>query len=147
MLKKSLITSVIIIFLAIAFVLADYFAVFGTKFETSFDMVEAIFKPIDKKTGQVVLDEIRVRCTQKGVEEACTQKPSKYLGQLRVNVPVVRLKEKTLFFTKDEGAIKSTDPDLNVMLMSQKYSIQINTFSYEELINSSEVKEYIIEME
>lgn len=145
MLKKLIITSLVIVVLAIAFVLADYFRLFGTEFERSFEMAEAIFKPVNKKTGEVILDEVRVVCTQRGVENACTQKPSKYLGQVIVNVPLVRVKEKTLLFTKDEGIIKAADQNFNIKLILLNYRSPIVTFPYEDVINSKS-KEFVIEM-
>lgn len=72
------------------FVTGDYFGLFGLKKYLVLAFAEASFKTIDQETGAPVLD-VKIRCFQKGHDNACTQKESHITGIVIARIPVQKL--------------------------------------------------------
>lgn len=129
--KKLYLAGVAIGILA-AFVIADYFAVFGTSRENRFDFYELTFKTVDEKTGAPVLD-VHVRCFQKGNDNACTLKNSGKPGILAVNIPVTKNITRTLLFEKDVSIQETRDPKVHIMFIHNEYANPVETVLIQKL--------------
>ncbi len=126
------------------FVTADYFSLFGTKLDVRLDFSEVRFRTLDADTGGVIL-RVRVRCTQKHIENACTRRESHQVGVVSVHIPVQRVIKKTILFKKEEEIVKTLDPKIHIMLIPQNYPNQIQTLLMEDLY-ANRVTEYVIKM-
>ena len=133
-----------IIIISGAFVMADYFAVFGTKTILKLDFVEARFRTLNKDTGALVFN-VGVRCFQKNNIDACARKESYQAGVVAAYIPVRRVIESTLLFEKSEYMIKSADPNLHIMLMHQNYNNPTKTILLEDIYSGKQT-EYTVEM-
>ena len=146
--KKSVRLAIYIVSLLILvsgiFVTADYFSLFGTKLDVRLDFSEVRFRTLDADTGGVIM-RVRVRCTQKHIENACTRRESHQVGVVSVHIPIQRVIKKTILFKKEEEIIKTLDPKIHIMLIPQNYPNQIQTLLMEDLY-TNRVTEYVIKM-
>lgn len=78
------------------FVVADYFALFGTTIEKKLEFSEIRIRTMDKDTGAIIMH-VGVRCFQKNNMNACTRKESHKVGVVSVNIPVQRGIKKNNF--------------------------------------------------
>lgn len=106
----------VVLGLAGLFVAGDYFGLFGLKKYLVLDFVESSFKPVDKETGAPIL-EVRIKCFQKGNENACTQKESRSTGVVIVRIPVQKLVWESLLFKNKEELVATNDPQLHIMFI------------------------------
>ena len=118
--------------LAIVIVVADYFALFGTRTERRFDFYELTFKTVDEKTGAPVVD-VHVNCFQKGNQNACTQKDSGSPGITSVNIPVTKIITRTWLFKKDESIQPTQDPKVHIMFIHYDYASLVETVLVQSL--------------
>lgn len=121
-----------IIGLLVAIVIADYFAVFGTRTKSRFDFYELTFKPVDEETGAPVIG-VHIRCFQKNNENACTLKNSGKAGILSVNIPVTKVITHTWLFEKDVTIQKTRDPKVHIMFIHQDYARPVETVLIQSL--------------
>jgi len=126
------------------FIAADYFSLFGTKLDVRLDFSEVRFRTLDADTGGVVMN-VGVRCTQKGIENACTRRESHQVGVVSVHIPVQRVIKKTFFFKKEEEIVKTLDPNIHIILIHHNHSILIKTLLMEDLYSNG-VTEYVVKM-
>jgi hypothetical protein len=143
--KNTVIVFAVVLGLAGLFVTGDYFGVFGLKKYLVLDFAESSFKPVDKETGAPVTD-VKIRCFQKGNNNACTQKESRSSGVIIVRVPVQKLVWETLLFRNKEELVATNDPQLHIMFIHYNYDNPVATFTIEELYNNP-VSKYSITME
>jgi len=127
------------------FVTGDYFGVFGLKKYLVLDFAESSFRLVDKETGAPVID-VKIRCFQKGNNNACTQKESRTTGIIIVRVPVQKLVWESLLFKNKEELVATSDPQLHIMFIHYNYNNPVATFSIEDLYNDP-VSKYSIKME
>ena len=125
-------------------VVADYFALFGTKTSVKLGFVEARFRTVDAVTGDLVMD-VGVRCFQKHNNNACTRRDSHRVGVVSVNIPVQSVIKSTFLFKKSEKIIKSADPTIHIMLIHQNYNNPTETLLLDDLY-ANKVNEYMVEM-
>ena len=121
-----------VILLAVIFLISDYLALFGTRVENKYDFVEIFLDPVDLATGAPVMD-VHVRCFQTNNNNACTQKKYNQPGIIAVNIPVIRVIDRTLFFTKNERIQKTLDPKIHIMLIHDNYANPVETVMIDEL--------------
>ncbi|RKZ49288.1 MAG: hypothetical protein DRQ48_06035 [Gammaproteobacteria bacterium] len=143
--RNILIASLIVLGIAGLFVTGDYFGVFGLKKYLVLDFAESSFRPVDKETGAPVID-VKIRCFQKGNNNACTQKESRASGIIIVRVPVQKLVWESLLFKNKEELVATNDPQLHIMFIHYNYNNPVATFSIEGLYNDP-VSKYSIKME
>lgn len=143
--RNILIASLIVLGVAGLFVTGDYFGVFGLKKYLVLDFAESSFRPVDKETGAPVID-VKIRCFQKGTNNACTQKESRTTGIIIVRVPVQKLVWESLLFKNKEELVATNDPQLHIMFIHYNYNNPVATFSIEDLYNDP-VSKYSIKME
>lgn len=144
-LKNSLVALSIVLGLAGLFVAGDYFGLFGLKKYLVLDFAESSFKPVDKETGAPVM-EVRIKCFQKGNENACTQKDSRTTGIIIARIPVQKLVWESLLFKNKEELIATNDPQLHMMFIHYNYNNPVETFTIEDLYNNP-VSKYSVKME
>ncbi len=126
------------------FVTADSYSLFGTKLDVRLEFSEVRFRTLDADTGGVIM-RVRVRCTQKHIENACTRRESHQVGVVSVHIPIQRVIKKTILFKKEEEIVKTLDPKIHIMLIPQNYPNQIQTLLMEDLY-ANRVTEYVIKM-
>ncbi len=144
-LKNSLLALSIVLCLAGLFVAGDYFGLFGLKKYLVLDFAESSFKPVDKETGAPVL-EVKIKCFQKGNENACTQKDSRTTGIIIARIPVQKLVWESLLFKNKEELVSTNDPQLHMMFIHYNYNKPVETFTIEDLYNDP-VSKYPVKME
>jgi len=143
--KNSLVVLSIVLGLAGLFVAGDYFGQFGLKKYLVLDFAESSFKPVDKETGAPVL-EVKIKCFQKGNENACTQKDSHTTGIIIARIPVQKLVWESLLFKNKEELVATNDPQLHMMFIHYNYNNPVETFTIEDLYNDP-VSKYPVKME
>lgn len=142
---KLIVSIVLSLMLAVgAFVVADYFALFGTKLDLRLEFSEIRFRTLDEETGGIIMH-VGVRCIQKGINNACTRRESHKVGVVLVQVPVQHVIKKTNLFKKEEEIVKTLDPKIHIMLIHQNYHSLSKTLLMEELY-LNKVTEYEIKM-
>ena len=113
-LKISLISLITALSFSGLFVTGDYFGLFGLKKYLVLAFAEASFKTIDQETGAPIID-VKIRCFQKGHDNACTQKESHITGIVIARIPVQKLVWESLLFKNKEKLIPTNDPELHIM--------------------------------
>lgn len=137
--KKAKIAIIIVTFILIlsaSFVAGDYHEAFGFNVEKRLSFAEIRIRTLDKETGGVIMD-AGVRCFQRTSNNSCTLKDSHQVGVISINVPIQKAVKKTLLFKKAEEIYKSTDPNINIMIIHNKYYKQTVTMAMEELYANS----------
>lgn len=127
------------------FVVGDYFGLFGLKKYLVLDFAEASFRPVEHDTGAPVL-EVRIKCFQKGNENACTQKESRSRRIVSARIPMQKLIWESLLFKNKEELIPSREPQLHIMFIHYNYTNLVETFAVEDLYHNP-VSEYPVKME
>lgn len=135
----------VVLGLAGLFVTGDYFGLFGLKKYLVLDFVESSFKPVDKETGAPIL-EVRIKCFQKGNENACTQKESRSIGVVIVRIPVQKFVWESLLFKNKEELVATNDPQLHIMFIHYDFINPVESFIIEDLYNKP-VSKYPVKME
>jgi len=125
------------------FVTGDYFGIFGLKKYLVLGFIESSFKPVDEATGAPVLD-VKIRCFQKGNDNACTQKESRITGLVIARIPVQKLVWKSLLFNNKEELIPTNDPQIHIKFISNYINL-VETFIVEDLYNNP-VRKYPVKM-
>lgn len=143
--KNGLIVAGILFGLSVLFVAGDYFGLFGLKKYLVLDFAEISFKPIEKETGTPIID-VRIKCFQKGNDNACTQKDSRTTGIIIARIPVQKLVWASLLFKNKEELVPTNDPLLHIMFIHYNYNNPVKSFAVEELYNNP-VKKYPVKME
>lgn len=126
------------------FVIADYFALFGTSKRVELDFVEARFRTIEKNTGALIFG-AGVRCFQKKNNNACTRRDSHQAGVVSVNVPFKRIIESSFLFIQNETFEKPADPKIHMMFIHNSHMKATKTLLLEEMF-ANPGKEYQVEM-
>ena len=144
-LKISLIGLCIVLALSGLFVAGDYFGLFGLKKYLVLDFAESSFKPIEKKSGAPILD-VKIKCFQKGNENACTQKASRTTGIIIARIPVQKLVWESLLFKNKEELVATSDPKIHIMFIHYNYNNPVETFIIEDLYNNS-LSKYSVKLE
>lgn len=135
----------LVLVLASLFVTGDYFGLFGLKKYLVLDFAESSFKPVDKELGAPVLD-VKIKCFQKGNENACTQKESRTIGIIIARIPVQKLVWESFLFKNKEELVATNDPDLHIMFIHYNFTNPVETFVIEDLYNKP-VSKYPVIME
>lgn len=143
--KHTFIVISAIFSLVALFVAGDYFGMFGLKKYLVLDFAEISFKPIEKETGAPVID-VKIKCFQKGNDNACAQKESRTTGTIIARIPVQKFVWKSLMFKNKEKLVTIDDPLLNIMFIHYNYKNPVETFVVEKLYNSP-VRKYPVKME
>ena len=144
-LKSTLIVLSTVLTFAGLFVTGDYFGVFGLKKYLVLDFAESSFKPVDKNSGAPVM-EVRIKCFQKGNDNACTQKESRTTGIIIARIPVQKLVWESLLFKNKEELVATNDPEIHIMFIHYNYNNPVETFTVEDLYNKP-VAKYSVKME
>jgi len=115
-------------------VFADYFGLFGIHNDTAVDFSEVRFRTIDADNGRLILN-VRAKCTQKGNDNACTNRDSHMAGIIAIQIPLHYQLESTRLFEKSRSLIKAKDPYLHVFFIHPDYYTLNQMFQIEDLIN------------
>jgi len=142
--KISVIAFAVVLGLTGLFVTGDYFGLFGLKKYLVLDFAESSFKPVDKESGAPVLD-VKIKCFQKGNENACTQKESRSTGIIIARIPVQKLVWESLLFKNKEELVATNDPRLHIMFIHYDFTNPVKTFVIEDLYNKP-ISKYPVEM-
>jgi len=118
--KKPLIVISVVILLPVVFLGADYLELFGTSTSTRLDFAVARFKTVDMDTGAPVFGS-RVKCQQKGNDNACTLKDTKSGDVLSLLVPKQTVISKSLLFTKNEELLIPQQPNIYIFFINADY--------------------------
>ena len=126
------------------FVIADYFALFGTSKRVELDFVEARFRTVEKDTGALIFN-AGVRCFQRRNNNACTRRDSHQAGVVSVNVPFKRIIESSLLFIQNQTFEKPADPKIHMMFIHNNHMKATKTLFLEDMF-ANPGKEYRVEM-
>jgi hypothetical protein len=127
------------------FVMGDYFGLFGLKKYLVFDFIEASFKPVNEETGAPIID-VKIRCFQKGNNNACTQKESRSTGIVIVRIPIQKLVWESILFKNKEEIVPPDDPQLQIMFIHYNYNNPVETLVVEDIVQSPVIKQ-VVKME
>lgn len=130
--KKKYIIAGIILSGLIIFMIADYFALFGSKIENKYDFIELTFKTIDEETGAPVFN-VHMRCFQMHNHNACSEVRENKPGYLTAKIPVTKIITRTIFFKKDVHYQETADPKLHIMFIHNNYANPVETFEINNL--------------
>ena len=117
---KLLIAFLIVFGFGVVLVAADYFGLFGTKTMTELDFATAQFKTVDADTGAPVFGS-RVKCVQKGNDNACTLKDTRATDKLTLLFPRQTNISRTLLFEKNREIMKPKYPEVFVFFINTDY--------------------------
>ncbi len=133
---------IISVFLGL-FVVGDYFGLFGLKKYLVLDFIESSFKPVTKRSGAPIPD-VKIKCFQKGNENACTQKASRTTGIIIARIPVQKLIWESLLFRSKEELVATNDPEIHIMFIHYDYKNPVATFTVQNLYNQPVSKHRVI---
>ncbi len=138
----------IVILSGAGFVLADYFAVFGTNEKTEMVLQEVKFRPLNQQTNSPIIG-ARIRCFQAGgKKDVCYQVDSGKLGIVSVKIPRSRQSENSLLFEQSFRYTSNGSTQLHVMLMHLDYGSKISIYDSDELFkNSNKVYDVLLQFQ
>ena len=142
--KKIYYSIFAVIVLSALFVLADYFALFGTKTNIKLDFAEGTFRTVDAETGDLVLQVI-VRCIQKHNNKACTQRETNKANIVSVHLPMKRIVTESLLFKQSEKTEKPADPNIQIKFIHPNYGLPFVKFKVDDFY-AGKLNEYVIKM-
>ena len=116
-------------------VTADYLGLLGIKTATKLDFVVAQFKTIDMETGAPIFGS-RVKCQQKGYDNACTLKDIESDDVLSILFPKQTIVTKTHLFVKNEELILPENPDIYIFFINKDYETVNMTLPIIDILNS-----------
>ncbi len=134
--KKNIIVIAVIPILAAAFVLADYFSLFGTSEKQVLDFAEIQFKPIDEVTGAPIYD-THAKCFRHRNHNACTIRDIGRGDIVSVHFPMYKTIGRSLFFNQSEEIDMLIDGDINIMLIHNDYHSQRNQYDLKDIYLNS----------
>ena len=115
------------------FVVADYFALFGTSKKTEIVMQEIQFRLIDSKTASPIIGS-RIRCFQKGRKnDVCFQRDSGKLGVVSIKIPRSKIISNSLLFEQSHRYKSSGSTEVNIMFMHLNYVNQVVRYNSDEI--------------
>lgn len=133
--NKTILIAAVCILAGTGFVVADYFALFGTSEKSEFVLQEIKYRPIDENTNSPIIG-ARIRCFQKGRKnDVCFQKDSGKLGVVSIMVPRTRISSNSLLFEQAHHFLSNGDSKMHVMLMHLDYSNQVDGYDVNDLFN------------
>ena len=118
--------------ISISLMIADYFALLGTRVKNKSDFINMTFKPVDEETGAPVID-VHVRCFQMNNRNACSERESGKAGILVISIPVTKIVESTWLFQKNVSYQETSDPKLHIMFIHYDYANPVETFVIKDL--------------
>jgi hypothetical protein len=118
--KKMTVVFVTICLLAVAVTVADYTGLFGTETSTRLDFAEARFRIVEAGTGAPIF-RTRVKCVQKGNDNACTLKDTLSDDVLSLLFPRHIRVTESLLFTLNEETVKPAEPDVHIFFINPDY--------------------------
>jgi len=116
------------------FILADYFSLLGTHKRATMEMVELHFKTVDKASGAPV-DNVHIRCFQKGNDNACAEKESPGYGIVAVAIPLIKIITKSILFRQEVDWQEPDDPKLHIMFIHHDYDNPVKTLRLNEIMS------------
>lgn len=119
--KKTAIIIITVIIAAGLAVVADYLGLFGTTTTTKLDFAEARFKIVEAGTGAPIF-RTRVKCVQKGNDNACTLKDTRSDDMLRLLFPKHIKVTSSHLFTLDEQLVNPAYPDVYIFFINPDYT-------------------------
>lgn len=133
--RKTILTRSAVAFavLTAAFVIADYFGMFGVHEDTNTDFVEFRVRTIDATTGRAISD-VKVRCFQYTTNNACAQPPSRERGVVRISLLVERHVESTLLFDRKIWYTPVNEDELRVMYIHTEYAKPVKRYNIPDLM-------------
>lgn len=131
--NRILLTLLIVCSLVVVFIVCDYFALFGLKKYLVLDFIELSFVTRDQDTGAPVVG-VRVRCFQKGNDNACTKKKSKSTATLLIRVPVQNIVWHSLLFKNKVERLEPQNSKLHIMFIHPDYTNPIESIVLAEIV-------------
>jgi hypothetical protein len=127
------------------FVVADYFALFGTSEKTEIVMQEIQFRLVDSLSSAPVIG-ARIRCFQKGrKKDVCFQRDSGKLGVVSIKIPRSKTISNSLLFEQSHRYKSSGSTEVNIMFMHLNYLNQIARYNSDELFKKgNEIQEVMM---
>lgn len=136
--NKKILVAVMVVITATGFVLADYFALFGSSERTEFILQEIRFRPVNEGSNSPIIG-ARIRCFQAGrKKDVCFQKNSGKLGLVSIMVPRSRISSNSLLFEQSYHFSSHGSTDINIMLMHLDYVNHVNNYDANDLFENLE---------
>jgi len=143
--KMLLFCCAIAIVLPTAFVIADYYGLFGVREETRTAFVDFTVRTVDAETGRGI-DDVKVRCFQYTSNNACGQPPGRERGVVRISLLVEKHISSTLLFAKKVRYTPVNEDEIRVMFIHPDYRKPVERYRIPELLQNPE-REFTIEMQ
>ncbi len=140
--RKWIILLVILILLPTGLLGADYFGLLGVKTGTRLDFAEVQFKIVEEKTGAPIFG-TRVRCVQKGNDNACTIKDKSSDDVITILFPKHLQVTRSHLFTLNETYIEPAVDDLYIFFINNDYHTINMKFSVKELLSAKSIVQNI----
>ncbi|MFT5350114.1 MAG: hypothetical protein ACI909_003120 [Planctomycetota bacterium] len=133
--KKTWMAGALLFIVTIIFIVADYFAVFGTTEKSDYVLHEVVIRPVDNQDNSPIVG-TRVKCFQRGNINACTQRESGKLGIVSALIPGSRISTHSLLFEQQYRYTSSRDPKINIMLINFDYMNEVISIEVNELFEN-----------
>lgn len=130
--RNAYIVLIITTLVFLAFVVGDYFAVYGTSDSARIDYLELNFKTVDEETGAPVV-EAHARCFQQNNRNACSEANSVKPGIVSIRVPLHKIVTRSYMFEQGVKLLDTADPRLHIMFIHYDYAHPVETYEINEL--------------
>ena len=126
-------------------IVADYFALLGTKNKKVLDFSELRIKTVDANTKRPIFN-TRAVCYRHRDHDICTIKDSGELDIVSAQFPVHKVLTNTWLFQKSEEYIMPSDPNIKIMLIHNDYQKTSDDYDMHD-IHTNSGQEIIVEMQ
>lgn len=131
-LKKWLYTTLSLFLLIGGVVVADYYALFGSKVELTVELIASQYRTQDQDT-KAVISNVFANCVQKGDDNACNVKPHQQFGITSVIIPIYHEIERSWWFKQSEKVIFKSEDDIHISFIHPDYHNHIESNSVKVL--------------
>lgn len=133
---KLLKYAIYLVIVILLFVLADYFALFGTKSKKVLDFSIIHFKTVDEQTGAPIFS-AHIKCYRHRNQDICQERQGKKKDIVSAYFPLHKVQENTFLFTKDEKIPTAAEPMFKIMFIHNDYQKVSKDFDMNEIYNNS----------
>ncbi len=127
-----------IFLISAGFIVADYYALFGSSEKSEFVLQQIKFRVVDKLNNSPIIG-ARIRCFQKGRKhDVCFQRDGGKPGIVSIMIPRTRIGIHSLLFEQAHHYSSNGSSTVHVMLMHLDYSNQTASYNADELFNNPE---------
>jgi len=138
-------TTLVVLLLLGAVIIADYLALLGVDERATITMVEFRVRTVDAETGRPI-EGVKVTCFQYGTNNACGQPASRERGVVRFQLRMKKHLRESWFFTHEVWYSPVLEKELRIMYIHPDYKKPVQRFDITELMQRSD-RTWRVEME